>query len=343
MNRSDQPLFWEAVEKLKTSPLPTDPANDGRGHARAHNFIYDERVPEARERAYHHHLALASASAETLRQRHNNYIEERLHTTSIPPTFLPENSGALIESLAAGQDLVRIEIIDDLLKGMVGEEAGVTDLESAFKLFESQFNVYRQAIAGQLQHRNAQDFLQDWLEEWNDNMRDSRPAFAAFEDEVADLIEKGDWAPLMRSRLGLAHVKPDAKGNAPYIALMKYSSAEVMAAFRSMSKLGARAPFAIPTVLDSRIWEYFFPAPIDPNRSHGESYGRAMPLEPAAEEGELLAELLHVKLDYKPGHIQKLFRMDTDIPTFTVRELRNTHLDVLRMESERYDFGESIP
>lgn len=121
---------------------------------------------------------------------------------------------------------------------------------------------------------------------------------------------------------------------------MRYPVTEVNA-------LASRLPpgsslFAAPTSLDSEIWPYFFPAPVNP-RTPRESYGRSMSLMPRPDGSGLIAEVLHVKLDYKIEHIHKLGWLSSPIPDHPMRELRNSHLKALRRETGVNHFGTLIP
>ncbi|MBF0371416.1 MAG: hypothetical protein HQL52_18405 [Magnetococcales bacterium] len=328
-----QEIFLSAVEGLKI-PLSGEP-NDGRGYAKAHNFLFDTRACGKREADYHQYLQLNEGSAQLLLNRHTDYCENLLQTLHIPPTFLPGNEAAFVGPLDGNQYLVRVEIVNGLLHQIVtdGEAA---DSGQAFDLFREHLRVYTEKSESRMSRDDAADFLEDWLEIWNDEMRDSRPMFAAFEDDVTDLLKGADWVEKMRTQLGLYHIAP--RQGAVYVALMKYPVSDVQQSFQRMATEG-RA-FAVPTVLDSNIWPYFFPAPADPNRHPSESYGRAMPLE---ESGRLNAELLHVKVNYKPEHLVQIAKVETMPPNHPVWKLRNFHLDALRLASEVYDFGEEIP
>ena len=330
--------FERSVRNLPTTPLATDQPQDGCAHARAHNFLFEMRVGEEREQEYLGHLALDQPSSQLLLERHARYTEEWLQTIQIPPTFLSCNKKALKAPIDENQTLIRIENLNRLLDRLV-VEGEARDLKAAFELFKQHLHSHQNDAPDSVAHGDALASLGEWLEIWNGELRDSRPVFAALADDIAPLIAGNEWAEGLRTRLGLAHHNP--QGVDSYFALMHYSVGDVMQAFQRMPD--AAGAFAIPTVLDSAIWPYFFPAPIDPLLGENESYGRAMPLEPAADTGQLVAELLHVKMDYRPEHLHKLGILNTAIPNHTVRTLRNAHLEVLRMETELYSFGAEIP
>ena len=162
-------------------------------------------------------------------------------------------------------------------------------------------------------------------------MRDWRPCFGAFKDEVRDDLERPDWPARLRDRLGLAHY--DCAAGPMPIALMEYSVGEVIAA---ATDFGALCAVTAPTVFDSGPWPHFFPAP------RKLTCGRAMPLFEVGDDSEMLAELLHFRLSYKRQHIAKVDEITSAPAAYDLRSLRNHHLIALRMASDCYDFGEEI-
>ncbi|MBF0285052.1 MAG: hypothetical protein HQL51_11405 [Magnetococcales bacterium] len=343
------PIFNQAAFGLIDYPLSgDDPVWDGRGWARLHNFVYEERLSPTREAAYYAHLALQAKTAEELFERHNRYVENLIYGATVPDTFLSANDKAHFPPLPDNQVLVRVE---NLTRWMQYKPEGglVSTLREAFESFcelwkQSQGPSSSSSPDDVEKRRNAQAQLETWFDDWN-RRRDARPMFAAFADEMAEeLHENGrdgplrhDWAERLRTRLGLAHLAPQNGVGVP-VALMRYSTGVVNRAWKGMSKAGAVSAFALPTALDQTIWEYFFPAP--PIEEPRLSFGRAMPLAPL---DRLAAEVLHVKVPYQPSHMIGLAWLERPIPAYTVRDLRNSHLTVLQVETEQYDFGEEIP
>jgi hypothetical protein len=138
------------------------------------------------------------------------------------------------------------------------------------------FDRLRQAI-----DQNEVHLVDSFLRSW-DYFRDWRPAFAAFRAEVLDDLAEPDWANRLRDRLGLAQY--DCSDGSVPVALMEYTVGEAAAAAQAA---GSACFATAPTVVDSKPWPYFFPAPA------GLTCGRAMALF-EVENGEgLLAELLH--------------------------------------------------
>lgn len=337
MNDEHKQRFWQAVNHLKTDFLDEDQFNDGRSYARAHNFLFDERIGESRWQEYLQALNLQESSSAKLRIQHAQYVEDRLQSLTIPPTFLSSNASGCIGSLAGNQYLVRVEVIHDFLDVLKNVEL---DRTAAFARLGKSMQDYQVKTPGSAEHNEAKALLEDGLKTWNKEIRDSRPVFSAMADDVAMVIEQDNWPEALRNRLGLAHLNP--QGGIIHIALMRYLVQDVLDAFARM-KGAAHAPFAAPTALDGPIWEYFFPAPLDPKRDRNETYGRTMPLVADLNNHQLVTELLHIKMDYKPEHFYKIGTLTTPVPDHVVRQLRNEHLFVLRYETDRETFGEQIP
>ena len=334
MDIKNDSLFGKAVAALKHTFSPGVNLQDGWGYARAHNFLFDTRAKGERERQYHQHLKLKQGSAEELFERHNDYYAKQVRDVlMIPSTFMEGNRGAFVVPLDGEMEFVRVENINSLLRKILGDPAG--DLATAFQLLEWYLQIYNKGTAGQQDHNSAVRFLEDWLDIWNQE-RDMRPMYAACATDVAAIMDKPDWANEMRSSLGLAHLAPH--GGKTYIAVMKYPIKDVVTSFERMA--GAKSAFAVPSVLDNKIDEYFFPAPVYPPQEGCKSCGRIMPLH---DTGQLTAELLHVKLAYKPGYIERLGVLQAPLHDHSIRELRNFHLLALQEDTGLSEFGDYIP
>jgi hypothetical protein len=68
-----------------------------------------------------------------------------------------------------------------------------------------------------------------------------------------------------------------------------------------------------------------------------------MSLDPVDDEKRLLAEMLHFRLTYLPGHIVKIGHINRPLADRELKELRNNHLLAVQVASLRDDFGEEIP
>lgn len=114
---------------------------------------------------------------------------------------------------------------------------------------------------------------------------------------------------------------------------MEYSVGEVNAAARAFT---AACAFTAPTVLDSKPWPFFFPAP------PGLPCGWSMPLFEVADDKDLLAEVLHFRISYRREHIARLDQIRDPPQPHEIKGLRNHHLLALRIASGRDDYGEEI-
>src|SRR5204863_4404900 len=179
----------------------------------------------------------------------------------VPHTFLAALTPADLGPIDEMQRIVRLE---SLVRPLV--KHGIT------------FDRLKQAFAD-----NEAAVIDGFLATWNtSNIRDWRPAFAAFKDEVVDDLAKPEWPSRLRDRLGLAHYDC-AAGPIP-IALMEYSVADVRAAATASTVSSA---FTAPTVLDSGPWPFFFPAPAEL------ICGRTIALYDVQDDKKLLAEIHH--------------------------------------------------
>ncbi|MCI5219847.1 MAG: hypothetical protein D3914_11850 [Candidatus Electrothrix sp. LOE2] len=171
-----------------------------------------------------------------------------------------------------------------------------------------------------------------FFELWR-SLRDNRPSFAAFYDEVREECDDDDWPHTLRDRLGLGHYGGSPDVLIP-VALMRYSVQEVLEAQKDRKVPTA---CALPTVLDGGMHEYFFPVPAS------YPFGATLHLDPPQAE-ILTAEILHFRIEYKRSHLLKLgfitkpHRQKDDV----LRESRDLHLTALRIEADQHDFGEEL-
>lgn len=308
--------FWRRASRL---PEAADAAI-------ADNCRFDERTNAQRWQALAQYLPPALpldaltmgdwAEAECI-HRENRITVPSL---SIPDTFLDINRPAWLTELAEEQILVRLESLDWLLK-----DIWHTDLPALTKLC--------QHAVGDSLHT-----LQNYLDDWN-ALRDNRPSFAAFFNEVREQAEHADWPHQLRDRLGLGHYSPDAGDTIP-VALMRYSLQDVLNA-QEQQKWPAAC--ALPGALDNCMHEYYFPAPA------GHAYGATLHLAP--EQADCLsAEILHCRIHYQVKHLWKLGHISRphalsghgDPRDQRLRAARDLHLLQLRIDCERDDFGEDM-
>lgn len=283
----------------------TDPPR----RAPADNLWFEERVSQARHHRFES-LAPDTPSATSLADWQTVYCATFVQTDD-PDTFRDSFDPAhLVPGLLDTQQrIVRLERIP------------VTSLNEAGLIFDDLARAFA---------RHDHAVVDVFLQRWNVR-RDSRPAFAAWKDEVIDDLGHTDWPDRLRDRLGLAHHDPDAAGPIP-VMLMEYDVASVL---RTASGRGIRVAFVSPTVLDSPPWPWFFPSPA------ALAYGRTVDLSAGAPR--LLAEFLHVGMTYTRDHIARIGEITRPIGRGDLRGLRNGHLAALRAAARRPDFGEDMP
>lgn len=113
---------------------------------------------------------------------------------------------------------------------------------------------------------------------------------------------------------------------------MGYTVREVAARARAVR---VDSPLAVPTVLDAEPWEIFHPSPKELH------FGRTLNLAGVNDCDELASEVLHLRIDYAPGHIWKVGAITTpaDVGPARLQTLRGDHLACLQLQSRREDFG----
>ncbi len=268
--------------------------------AKATNIAWDETTSDPRQVFFEtEDVGHRGPTWEDLHKRQSDYVGAFIFTDDDPHTFLKNLRPASVGLIDDAQLLVRVEQLTWPL--------GLNDLT-----FEA-LSIART--------ESDQPLLESFVDVWNDN-RDRRPAFATFKHEIAEDLEAGNWAERLRDRLGLAHI------GAEPIALMEYPVRQVLAERRDGTD-----PITVPSVLDSRPWEHFFPAPRDL------VYGRAMALSPCEGDEMLVAEVLHSRVTYKPEHITRVAALTTLAPVHDVTKRRELHTLAVQIASGREDFG----
>jgi hypothetical protein len=277
----------------------------------ADNIWFEQRVSAARQQVFEQEASGAS-NAVSLCKAHTDYCKTFVQVDGeVPHTFVAALKPADLGPIDEMQRIVRIE---SLVRPLRAHGISFEELKNAFE-------------------KKEMTVVDGFLGAWNgSNLRDWRPVFGVFKDEVMDDLTEADWPTRLRDRLGLAHHNC-ADGPIP-IALMEYSVAEVRTAATAFAVSSA---FTAPTVLDSDPWPYFFPAPPEL------CYGRTMALYKVADDKDLLAEFLHFRIVYKREHLSRLDEIRMPPNAFDLRELRNHHLLALQLASGREDYGEEIP
>lgn len=295
----------------------------------ADNCRFDERAHEDRWRAFIQYLPAAKLDDLTYSDwceaaKKQNEKRVCVPSVSIPDAMLEINSPAWLEGLAPNQELVRLETLEWPLSD----------------IWNISFQKLTELHAGGKPDDTAA--LSYCLDSWN-RLRDNRPAFAAFYDEVKDDADDSDWPHKLRDRLGLGHYAPGPKGEIP-VALMRYSLKDVL---DTQKKKRLPCACALPSALDGGMNEFFFPVPKQ------QPYGAALHLG-MNKGAELSAEIIHCRIDYQLKHMWKLgfIRAPHQYQSHDaasqreshtrLRSARDLHLMRLRIDSDRHDFGEEM-
>ena len=286
--------------------------------AAADNCRFDERAGADRWATFEAMLAPGEATWGDWAEAYRLHLELRCNVArpAIPDAFLEVNRTAWLNELSKNQFLVRVEDVSRALQTSGLDLEGLRDL---LQRADGRDDDASQAVRG-------------FFRAWNER-RDARPAFAAFWDEVQGELDGSDWPHALRDRLGLGHYG-HPNGQPVSIALMRYSVADVYAAQKEYQLLTA---WALPTVLDGGMHEFFFPVP------RGHPYGATVHLVPD-EADTLTAEVLHCPIVYARGHLCRLgeitrpSRPDGE----RLRDARDLHLFALREACAREDFGEPM-
>lgn len=273
------------------------------------NFEFEERVCDARRDAFEA-AGVAVGSLLTLQADHFRLQVQGALQSHIPVTFTTVNQDALYApDIESNQRIVRIECLDDVLK-KIGRS--VADIENAVRPGHRD-----DAIVAQL------------LDQWR-LYPGARPAFIAFKSEVVGDIGAADWLLRLRNRMGLGHYDP-AAGQRQAFALMEYLVKDVISEWQPLETRGATRPFAFPTVLESRASPYFFPSPRDLPSSF------ALDLTDPARNP--IREMLHVRITYRVDHLVRVGELVGPLPPVRLGAARDSHLDRLRRDGGRVDFG----
>jgi hypothetical protein len=288
-------------------------STDVKQAAIADNCRFDERVTSARWGEFEDRLLDPTQLdwTEWCEVNELNYQDRIVVTcSSVPDSFLKINQKAWLEGIVTNRAVVRLENITRWLKKENFNFETLQDLLCS-------------------KDEDKQTCLANHVEKWN-HIRDGRPTFAAFYDEVQSEVDDADWQHQLRDRLGLGHYHA-TKAPIP-VALMRYSLDEVLAVAESRA---IPNPFALPTVLDGGMHEYFFPVP----EKH--PYGATLHLVPDQAD-TLTAEILHYRIDYKVEHLWKIawITRPHQIDDKNLCEARDLHLLALQEASKRPDFGE---
>jgi len=185
----------------------------------------------------------------------------------------------------------------------------------------------------------AENFLERFAVTWN-TQRDKRPLFATTEMEVEDILKdpSPSFAERLRDCLGLGQYSPTAGAASAQVFVMRYPLEEVYSAH------GADGAPAVPTMLDGKLSDFFFPSPVPgPSADPNPCLGHSLNLSPVTVQNDykLGVELLHARIDYRPQHFFRsgIIANPVNMP---IDRARSFHLPWLQLYRDRYDFGAGI-
>jgi hypothetical protein len=321
--RFNNVTLQNSVDTLRSRTLRED-------RAKADNYVFEQTVSAERQATFEAFLG-DRENDQALKDGHVDYVKTNVEINGETPDSFhidlrPAGAGEPDEA----QDLVRVEGLRGPLEAHFGFRAS-----DGHDLLLRHCQSVKEAWEASSPDANA--LIEKFLATWNAG-RDERPAFAAFLDGLRDDAEHADWQHLLRDRLGLAHYQPQPGLPIP-VAMMVYSVKEVTAEARTDA-----VPMTCPTVLDSKPWPYYFPAPeVIP-------YGRAMALRTDGGDESLQPELLHTKIKYKRSHIRAITLIERPWGSEELGDLRNHHLLKIRLAlldepavDGRPEFGEDMP
>jgi hypothetical protein len=289
------------------------------------NYRFDERAAPERQRHYEESLPITGAGFDEWDQWHRDiYLWRALHK-EVPDTFTALNGAAAhSRELEPEQNLVRVENLEYAL-GAMG--LAVDELHEALEVARTGKGSANYSQA------DAEAKLMELCEQLNDNPYSVRPRFAGFLGDVEDSVDLPDWPNQVRDRFGLGHYAAPPGTSIP-VALMRYKVRAVLE--EAKGKPEAVHPVCMPTVLDAQFSQFFVPAPREL------TYGRTLDLADDADCTRKIAEILHLRIEYRPEHVFKIGSITTGLTKLDalgLDALRANHFFCLQYDSNRDDFG----
>ena len=315
--------------RVDTDLLPTD-------RAVLENFLIEERVQPSRLRAFAAAIGAGPWSdvAAFIEVHRNLYLHKRIdldhREPGVPDTFDDGlNGGNFWPGIEENLALYRLEAVSFAV-----EKVGVDETELEHWVVER-----NRPGATAAQIKSADTVLERMCESWNSG-RHRRAAFATTEPEIEHLLQDpgGDWPHALRDHLGLGHLSPQPAREPIKVLLMRYTVKEV----RKAAIQAGHGGFCIPTVLDGPINPYFFPTPLPSATAPAapQRCGRALNLRASATQSDYAMglELIHSFVNYRPEHLVRWGMVSRPL-AIDLLTLRSFHLDWLRLETSRDDFG----
>ncbi len=203
---------------------------DLRERAEGHNIAFEEQLDRHRMDAFERSVKRPCTNHMELRRQLSDFVTTYMEvaTPHVPATFRSSNSGASMGPISPEQKLVRI---DNITRHLANSGLTLTDLAESHSSTDP-------AVSAK---------LEVFLDQWN-LVRDNRPMFAAFKDQLLPEIDDAAWPHKLRDRLGLAHY--GAGGGPLSVALTEYTVDEVLGEAADSPDIAH--PFCVPTFLDAK-------------------------------------------------------------------------------------------
>jgi len=314
----------------------------------ARNMILDEGVEAGRVESYRsagcvadHGNAEDEKSEDQIqrwRQTHDAYLRKNVWVArdprapldhfdpadvdSTPETFRYPGRDTTFESTGLHVDLIRVETMGFFVRGGFSED----------EIWE----LADRCLSGDA---TAEKGLEDRIVQCVRKL-ESRPVYAGFWSEVADLFGKTpdadvpDWADRLRDRLGLAHLSPKSADQPKRILLFRYP-VEVVPRLVGEHD---RRPLRVPTVLDGSFSDAFCPAPLE------QPTGHVVHLRGEADRDEdgqprLRREILHPRFPFRAEQLFRRGSVREAVDPNLIPVARGVHLSFCRELAGRPDYA----
>lgn len=256
------------------------------------NLRLEERVTAERQAIYEADVR-RSSNWEDWRGFHRRYVQEHVRRT-YPLSAAFDGGDALRPGLEPNQELYRVERVDAVLSDYAQAGAAV-DVERIEHWISTRDADHATSTASETGPSSpAYAALAGLTETLNLRHADGRPRFVALAAEFPDLERQPDWPRTICERCGLAH---HFSGVSVTLALFRYSVQDVLTFYRGTEPRAT--VFAVPTVLDLPMSNVYFSAPTSL------PFGHAVGLAPRPDCSHLAAELIHARIDYRPGALDR--------------------------------------
>lgn len=305
------------------------------------NLSMEGRVSIGRHDAYEGRVGRVTGW-DDWRERHLRYVREEVRRRYPLSAAFSPGEPSLRPGVEPNQYLLRVERIDGLLRKYFATTGKAVDVDEVNRWITATRGKNKTDVKtakslaglGRLVSGTpaspAPSAIEDLTDLFNQERKDGRPSFVAFEAEFPDLVSRPDWARHICEHCGLAHHFVDGPVT---LALFRYRVQEVLDA--QPGTQGAATVFAVPTAIDQPFYNVFFPAP------GSIPWGQAVGLVPEDDCAHLVAELIHARIDYQAKHWVLVGSLtNASLTDAEIGRLRGEHLRCLRTRPDNADYGQ---